>query len=230
MADQGGRNEETKRAVTAYLNHESRVNVTGLRAALDAAAASAAAADRMEVPGTAIWRHAEALAERDGRWGGRQVPTFFQMAFVDRERYLSQARRDLEAILPDLEAALLEQIEDSRCESCEGSGIYEEGDEWAPCSECDLGREFLACLRSHAAEVREQMRERLRGPEAVSAVRVAAREVCEREGWSIDTGIRNGIAFAGIRGAFHQIERGEAGVVKLRNLGALLDREGADND
>lgn len=46
------------------------------------------------------------------------------------------------------------------CE-CEGTGIYEEGDEWAPCSECDLGRDFAARLRTTVAERDQRLRGKL---------------------------------------------------------------------
>ncbi len=48
-----------------------------------------------------------------------------------------------------------------QCESCDDTGIYEEGSEWAPCEECDLGRGFAERLKSHADEVRQRERGRI---------------------------------------------------------------------
>lgn len=45
--------------------------------------------------------------------------------------------------------------EDDRCDGCDDSGIYEEGDEWMPCTECERGRTFLAHLKTAVAEARE---------------------------------------------------------------------------
>ena len=56
--------------------------------------------------------------------------------------------------------------EAGECE-CEGTGIYEEGDEWAPCSECNLGRDFATYLRTAVAERDQWLREWLRSDEAV---------------------------------------------------------------
>lgn len=49
-----------------------------------------------------------------------------------------------------------------RCESCDDTGIYEEGSEWAPCDECELGRGFAEGLKSHAKEIRQSERQRIR--------------------------------------------------------------------
>lgn len=43
------------------------------------------------------------------------------------------------------------------CESCEDTGIYEEGSEWAPCSECERGREFIERLMTYRDEQRAQV-------------------------------------------------------------------------
>lgn len=40
----------------------------------------------------------------------------------------------------------------AECDNCEDIGIYEEGDEWAPCDECDLGRNLLPYFQSTARE------------------------------------------------------------------------------
>ena len=40
----------------------------------------------------------------------------------------------------------------AECESCDDTGIYEEGAEWAPCGECALGRGFAERLKSFARE------------------------------------------------------------------------------
>ena len=58
----------------------------------------------------AVWKHAEVLALRDGRWGGRLVGTFDQMDRVQRDGYLAQARRDLEAIAPLIQEQVEERV------------------------------------------------------------------------------------------------------------------------
>ena len=64
--------------------------------------------------------------------------------------------------IPAIREQERERIEAERCESCDDTGIYEEGSEWAACGECAVGRGFFECLQSHAAEVRKQERERYR--------------------------------------------------------------------
>lgn len=54
-----------------------------------------------------------------------------------------------------------QRIEEERCESCDDTGIYTEGDEWAPCGECDLGRGFAERLKTHAEETRQSERQRI---------------------------------------------------------------------
>jgi hypothetical protein len=55
---------------------------------------------------------------------------------------------------------------DDECDSCDDTGIYEEGSEWAPCLDCDLGRRWAEILKVCAAEYedkgRSEERERLR--------------------------------------------------------------------
>lgn len=67
---------------------------------------------------------------------------------------------------PDNHIEGLEEVVEERCESCDNTGIYWEGSEWAPCGECELGRGFLKRLLTYAEEVRKQAqeeeRERLR--------------------------------------------------------------------
>lgn len=57
-----------------------------------------------------------------------------------------------------------QRIEEERCESCEDTGIYTEGDEWMPCDECDLGRDFAERLKSFAAEARQRQSQRTLDP------------------------------------------------------------------
>jgi len=40
----------------------------------------------------------------------------------------------------------------AECESCDDTGIYEEGSEWAPCGECDLGRRWAELLKTAREE------------------------------------------------------------------------------
>jgi hypothetical protein len=55
-----------------------------------------------------------------------------------------------------------ERVEAARCESCDDTGIYEEGDEWAPCGECDRGRALAEYFKTARGEAREEERERLK--------------------------------------------------------------------
>jgi hypothetical protein len=71
------------------------------------------------------------------------------------------------------------------CDNCEDTGIYEEGDEWAPCSECERGRDFTQRLKTAIAEQRDraeaaeqsltQLEEKL--PELVAAAKDIAGRV-----------------------------------------------------
>lgn len=49
------------------------------------------------------------------------------------------------------------------CESCDDSGIYTEGAEWAPCGECERGREFGHHLKIARDEATAAVEERVRG-------------------------------------------------------------------
>lgn len=48
------------------------------------------------------------------------------------------------------------QEQDADCEHCDDTGIYREGDEWAPCDECQRGRDFAECLQTAVRESQEQ--------------------------------------------------------------------------
>ncbi|HEX5591971.1 MAG TPA: hypothetical protein VFX35_01340 [Solirubrobacterales bacterium] len=69
-------------------------------------------------------------------------------------------RMGLQAAAPSIRAQERERLE--CCESCEDTGVYTEGMEWAPCGECFRGEEFTKLLRAHAKEVRQQERERVK--------------------------------------------------------------------
>lgn len=70
-------------------------------------------------------------------------------------------RAVIEAALNYAAPALRAAIEaEAECESCEDSGIYTEGAEWAPCGECNRGEEFARHLKIARAEVEAEVRER----------------------------------------------------------------------
>jgi len=56
-----------------------------------------------------------------------------------------------------------ERQEADRCKSCDDTGIYQEGDEWAPCEECERGRGLVEHFKTARREAAEEERELLRG-------------------------------------------------------------------
>lgn len=68
-------------------------------------------------------------------------------------------REEAKADFEDLRAEL------ASCDNCDGTGYYEEGEEWTPCPQCDLGerighRQDIACEEAKA-QVLAELRERL---------------------------------------------------------------------
>lgn len=112
---------------------------------------------------------------------------------------------DLPAIRKDLLAEQEKEVE--RCDNCDGSGIYEEGDEWAPCAECELGRDFAEYLKAALAEQLREVRERLLSEELRQAIRDAVEDGCGFMQLDIDIvdGISEG-AFEAVAAALTQQE------------------------
>lgn len=72
-----------------------------------------------------------------------------------------QTEAALQAAAPAIRAQERERLE--CCETCEDTGVYTEGMEWAPCGGCFRGKEFLTLLKAHAKEVRQAERETVWG-------------------------------------------------------------------
>lgn len=67
-----------------------------------------------------------------------------------------------DVVRPILQAAAPYFVAQPECDECEDTGIYEEGDEWAPCDGCERGRDFADRLRVTVAETQAQERERVK--------------------------------------------------------------------
>jgi hypothetical protein len=111
-----------------------------------------------------------------------------------REAAWLKGRDDTVAFVQDdLEGCIRRALEEAdltpllaleeECEGCDDTGIYREGGEWAPCSECDRGREFAECLKTSRDELRSSLalgvRERLEELE-----RFGLRDDAEHPGFS----------------------------------------------
>ena len=74
--------------------------------------------------------------------------------------HLSEVEFDADGLPPtnEIEAAIRSfrlaehPSSGAECESCDDTGIYEEGSEWAPCGECDLGRRWAELLKTAREE------------------------------------------------------------------------------
>jgi hypothetical protein len=79
------------------------------------------------------------------------------------------ARESVNAALPAIREELEAEREDERCESCDDTGIYEEGDEWAPCEECELGRDLKPRFLTTRREAQEELRRELLSEKTIQA-------------------------------------------------------------
>lgn len=110
----------------------------------------------------AVQRHAATLAFRDGRWGGRRTPSFEDMAPADREPYIGNARRDLEAADPILTAPLREELEGARRErdGWRGREAVAQDARWAAVAEAQGVAVLLAEERETAGNLEASLRAR----------------------------------------------------------------------
>ena len=98
------------------------------------------------------------------------LATTFKDAKTVRRELAEEVRELLQGALP---ALYNHWKEEERCGECEDTGIYEEGDEWAPCNSCVYGAAALDAARRTHANVSEELRQQLLSDGSVEAAALA---------------------------------------------------------